>query len=460
MENLNDDVLLLIFDYLVGDSAALSAMSLTCHAWHSLSLPFLLDTVDLSYHNQGRIPDLECSLFLVVMADSRAMLDQGNLQSRQRAFLRLMTERPDLTHYVHTFVWSFIWLLDDDDDGVATQYDEDGHELEKFDYRTWEVFSRLTSVRNLDLACLYTEDVIKNPYVRQSPEVLFPGVTSLRLVGFMHRGLVRAIINSLDTRNLRSLTLDRLLDESALPNGMPMSEGLAREFCHAYNLRKEPYIIGEALYQRQEKGTACIFPGPMWAPLRMLSSMPLKSLTNLQISLEPFDPHIDARSYKTMFHEVANVVLRASETLKSLVILLGEDPRRYDPPTQSGCGNATRTRIMFEPYAIQWTAEFLNEILEALSKTPFPQLRDIRTEGFHAIETLNEDHRSEEANMAVKRTRELIGQSPFQHINFTEKRNVDYRLGFDGYPTYDDSAVIEKFGDVLESSGYGGWKEE
>lgn len=198
MSEIVPDVLQLVFRQLAGDNASLLNISLTCRAWRSLALPCVFQVVDISSHNNGRQPQLECEVLPLVYADYDGEYRPRNLVSRQRAFLRLMTDRPRLASYVKSFTWTLIWL----------DFDED--ELTEIDRETWSVFSRMVQVTHLDLASLHRID--NDEYIRQNPAVLFQKVRDLRLLGWMHRGLVRALLTSLDPHKLRSLRLDYLED--------------------------------------------------------------------------------------------------------------------------------------------------------------------------------------------------------------------------------------------------------
>lgn len=207
------DVLRLVFQQLAGDSNTLLNISLSCHTWSLLALPYVYQVVDISHHNNG-----EAEGFEHAYADNQPSYRPRNLVPRQRAFLRLMTEKPQLLRYVKSFTWTLKWL----DFGEEYNY-----ELQKIDYETWEVFGKMTNVTHLDLASLHFANNIN--YVRENPVRDFPQVRGLRLQGWMHRSLVRAILTSLDPRNLRSLALDYLLDEGALPKGEPMSAEFTEE---------------------------------------------------------------------------------------------------------------------------------------------------------------------------------------------------------------------------------------
>lgn len=58
-DGITADVLQLIFDNLVGDNKTLSRAGLVSRSWRTYSLCFLLKDVDLSSHNNGRLPDRE-----------------------------------------------------------------------------------------------------------------------------------------------------------------------------------------------------------------------------------------------------------------------------------------------------------------------------------------------------------------------------------------------------------------
>ncbi|KAK6432914.1 hypothetical protein LTR95_010906, partial [Oleoguttula sp. CCFEE 5521] len=217
---LSSDVLVLSFKHLSAelDYKSLCNIGLTCRKWRSLSLPCLLERVDVSSHNNGRQPQFEDPEFCqVIHADYDGKFRQRNLVPRQRAFLRLLVKRPELSKHVQSFTWTLIWLDFDDEEGLL-----------EIDLHTWEVFSGLTNVKTLDLGSLH--DVWDQEYTRRSPRSLFSAVTDLRLLGWMHRGLIKAILGSLNLRTLKSLELDYLQDDGALLNGAPMSSRFAESY--------------------------------------------------------------------------------------------------------------------------------------------------------------------------------------------------------------------------------------
>lgn len=326
------DILSLICDQLVGDSQTLVRLGRVSRTWRIFSLPFLLKHVDLSCHNNGRIPkgqivedDSPPGLDFplgerVVMADFSDECRPRNLVPRQRAFLRLMTGRPELATHVKALTWTLVWR------------DFGEEDLLEIDRCTWEVFGRMLNVRSLDLASLH--QIGDEPYIRQSPAKLFPAVTELRLVGWMHRGLVKAIVVSLDPAKLRRLTLDYLQHEGAIPSAvhgpgddppMPMPEGwtVAHRREMAYGTRHVG--VPKELWGRQDEGKAAIFPGHMWFPLRVLRKMPLASLREVRIMLCPFSTRTDERSDYEVFVSTASLIRRwathaASRVLRGICI--------------------------------------------------------------------------------------------------------------------------------------------
>ncbi|EEP80523.1 predicted protein [Uncinocarpus reesii 1704] len=158
-------------------------------------------------------------------------------------------DRPDLAPHVRSFTWTLAWINHDEDD------------LIEIDYELWNVFSRLTNVRHLDLASLH--DIFYLSFIRENPSRLFPAVSHLRLIGWMHRGLVEAIVNSLDPAAVTTIILDFLQDEGAFPNGAPMAEDVAEQYARDTGLDMRPgALIDEDLYERQRTGTAFSFVKP------------------------------------------------------------------------------------------------------------------------------------------------------------------------------------------------------
>lgn len=415
----NPDVWHLIFDELAGDYASLCSVSLTCRTWHILSEPSLFKAVDISSHNNGRLHEHEHSTVLpVAYADYRAEWRPHNLVSRQRAFLKRISARPALAKYVKTFVWTFTWL---------DWYERD---LKEIDRQTWTIFSLMKNVTQLDLGSLH--ETGDEPYVRQNPAELFPRVTDLRLMGWMHRGLVKALVTSLDTKKLRSLKLDYLQDEGAMPNGEPISYEVALEYARHLRSPYPPTIIDDELLLRQETGRAAIFPGPMWYPMKLLSVQRVPSLTELQVTISSLDPGIDLRSYYTVFDETANLILAAKDSLSTLKITFGEDRNFYDETkyvSACGTGRGFETFIYWS-MCITMAATYLNKVLAVLNNNSFPQLESVVCEGFHFLEHVSPQ---EAATAGLDATFQAKRECRISNASFTEISCVDYRWPWPGH---------------------------
>ena len=300
------DILILILEQAIGDRQTLSNLSRASRAWHDLCLPYLLHTVDLSSHDIGHQLQLQNDSDVFVPYHdayvSNTYRPRDNLVARQRAFLRLMTASPGLARHVKDFAWTLIW----------TDFDEDA--LTDDDRYTWSVFGSLTNVSRLDLGSIH--GIVDDAYVRENPAELFPAVMDLRLVGWMHRGLVRAIVGALDTSSLRTLDLDHLCDEGAGIGGQPISIdsadyalGLAQ-----VSLGREG-VLDDEVIQRQEAGELPIVPGPMWLPLRLLRVLALSKLTTFSVRLSAFDHTMVQEIYRSMFAELALFIVRYASTI-------------------------------------------------------------------------------------------------------------------------------------------------
>ncbi|KAK2829926.1 hypothetical protein FQN49_007118 [Arthroderma sp. PD_2] len=102
------DILSLILEDLVEDKESLARLGLACRALHSLTLHFLLETVDLFSHNRGRPPECEDEFRPKIHADFGDEHRQVNLVPRQHAFLRLMTNRLELAVYVKSLKYTLV----------------------------------------------------------------------------------------------------------------------------------------------------------------------------------------------------------------------------------------------------------------------------------------------------------------------------------------------------------------
>lgn len=438
MPELLPDVLQLVFQQLACDREALLNINLTCRAWRSLALPSVYQVVDISSHNNGRLPQFENDTMPIVYAHYHRSYRPRNLLSRQRAFLRLMTEKPHLASYVKSFTWTFIW---------RENWDYEWDELTDIDRQTWTVFSEMANVTRLDLGSLH--DVDDDGYIRQNPSTLFPQVRDLRLLGWMHRGLVKAILTSLHPGKLQSLKLDYLLDEGALPEGETISSDFAIKAAHNANATStggrypspdgisSSNIIHDDLFMRQETGRAYIFPGPMWLPLNLLSSYSLDSLTHLQVKVPPFEMKADLRSYLTLFRQTALFLIKVNETLESLNIVFGESLSLYEEHLEDGCRTMRHYRsACYRPWCIKMAKLFIEQQLAALNEHAFPRLEKIRFEGFHLLKNAS-PHDADKADLAS--VLQSIRYCRFSDATFIDISSVDSdQHSFLGYERNED----------------------
>ncbi|KAK2767032.1 hypothetical protein FQN54_006350 [Arachnomyces sp. PD_36] len=431
------EVLLLISERL-NDSSDLSSLSRVCKYLRQLLFPNLLRTVDLSSHNDGRLPDQEDEFLPEVYADFDDYCRPLKLVTRQRAFLSLMTRRPDLASLVQSFTWTLVWR------------DFEEESLADIDYELWNVFSGLNNVRQLDLASIHQID--DEPFIRKNPLRLFPGVTNLRLLGWMHRGLVDAIINSLDPASLCTLRLDYLQDEGALPNGDPMARDLAIEY--ACTGRNKGYNIGnpsrdgipEELYERQKSGLACVFPGPMWAALRRLSSRSCTSLTKFELKIPAFDYDIDMRNYFSCFHETAQFLSTVNQTLRSLTIVFGDSRITYGSKSDGADVTKARSRLQ----NILLATSLLRSLVPVLEHTDFPALTDVLIRGLRILGT---DNPREVRQSTVNEARELMRNcSLLSWDTIIGEAKIDYYPAFGGYDNPPDPNIVQQFRESLEQS--------
>ncbi|KAI1355580.1 hypothetical protein F5Y01DRAFT_310466 [Xylaria sp. FL0043] len=421
--SLSLDICWMIFDELVGDCETLARVGLVSRSWRNISLPALLNHVDLSSHNNGRVPEERTKDSPevikyeggVVMADFHSWWRPRNLVPRQRAFLRLMADRPELAIYIKAFTWTFVWK----------DFGEDC--LTDIDRQTWDIFGRMQNVTRLDLASIHSIGNV--PYIRQSPARLFPAVTHLRLVGWMHRGLVRAIISSLDAAKLASLELHHLQDEGSLPNGEPMSWDFSKHYLIGGGEGLNPYRhegIDDDLWQRQEQGNAAIFPGPMWFPLRFLRQKCLSSMTHVRIALKP-SSRLDHRSLISMFADTAALIRSTKDTLQSLSIELGEEAYLHCKDEELHNYFWGTQRDWQRPWHFHQASAFLHRLLPALTEERFPHLTRVDLKGFRILlvaTVSGENH---------DRTLRCIRDCPFVDEGLMKIANLDCRYPFDGY---------------------------
>ena len=371
-----------------------------------------------------------------------------------------MTDKPSLARYVKSFAWTLIWW---DFDEVYTD-----SKLEEIDRQTWTVFGRMVNVTHLDLASLHNV-VDEDEYIRhQTPRILFPKVKDLRLLGWMHRGLVRAVITSLEPSKLRSLKLDYLEDEGAFPNGDSIGDDIVTR--HAYSCcrwdrtvaarsRLKPdavngsEIFDDDLILRQETGKAFVFPGPMWLPLYLLSPHAMVSLTHLQVKVPPWGSDVDVRNYNTLFRQTAMFITNTKETLKSLTIVcavsrgLWKDPNFFEA---FGNGRIHRNTVS-RPWSIKMAKLFLEQLLAVLNDNVFPQLEKVHFEGFQLLEDTSprEAARADLAGV-LQSARDTCCRFAGINATLTDIPSVQGRQSYDNYTG--ETGLDGRFAQILANS--------
>ncbi|KAH9845928.1 hypothetical protein Tdes44962_MAKER00139 [Teratosphaeria destructans] len=424
------DVWLLVFQRLVGDYESLRNVSLVSRDWRVLSWPCLLQIVDLTSHNlKPRLTQSEFDKLPVIRSHHHAKYPPVNLISRQRCFLSLISGRPHLAKHVKSLAWTLLWR-EDDEDWTAPETAAIEHDIRE----TWNVFTMLLNVTHLDLASLHY--VCNIDLARQNPPLLFPRVTHLRLLGWPHRRLVKAISQSIQISKLRSLRLDYLEDRvDGSPSSFETDEDLAHTAGKLDSFSTHELFIDDDLFERQEKGEAAIFPGPLWYPMRLFSAGPLESLQHVHIALPQFDVHVDVRNYYTAFRYSAHLLRKVASRLRSLVIIFDESRGHYYP---GRCGTGKiywRTRI--RPWCVKMAAAFLKHILFALSDCSFPHLSQLTFEGFHLLE-------GEGAVDELETVLQYLNYTPFKNVNLTGISHIE-RADFEGFdysiPPFDEEIV-------------------
>lgn len=322
--DLPNDVLHLIFEDLAETArSALINATVTSRTWRVIALPCLLSCVDLSYHNGPHPPLRALSVLHPQLLKLYTGSEDAELRERQRAFVRFLLGNPGLAPSVRDLRWTLVWAAEE--------------EFDEWDLRTWEAFELMRNVTRLDLAADHWNGVLEYP--RQNPTALFPGVTELSLGGWMHRGLVKAIVGSIDASRLVSLKLNHLQDEGACRTGEPLPLDIVEE-AYPPEQYQDLYLdegISDDLFERQENGEAGYFPGPMWYPLRLLRREPLDSLKHIDIELCYVSRILDRRNDITMSREVADIIARYVRAEKLI--------SRYIPARTDRMGYAGRAKL-------------------------------------------------------------------------------------------------------------------
>ncbi|CAK1363043.1 uncharacterized protein RHO25_006737 [Cercospora beticola] len=301
--------------------------------------------------------------------------------------------------------------------------------MQSIEAETWNTFSRMTNVRDLDLASLHHVAVAS--IVRDNPAKLFPAVTELCLVGWMHRGLASAIITALDPKQLLRFQFDCLRDEGSMPGGLPMHFEVAEDQAGPAVTKLETTKVDEMMFQCQQAGEIFTFTGPMWYTIRLLRTRPLERLAHLKIKLPVCEMNLDVRNFHTMFDDAKKLIMMTQRTLKCLEIVVGESEETYFPQLSSGCGTGSSKRR--QPWYTWINACFLREVALALAQGDFPQLIKVKFAGFHILEMLDDRHADDvsldETRRQMAAARENLGFDPM----FTGRKHLDFRMAFLGY---------------------------
>lgn len=250
------DIFFAILDICAAHRGALYNLSLTSKAIQSSCIPLLYRNVDLSTHNRGRLVEFEDGQVVQeCWADANDDYLPDDAKPRQDSFLRTLTAHPEYGAFVRSFAWTLIWT------GYPPWVG-----LRDIEFHTWSVFSSLTNVQDLDLASLHCNR--SERYVRQNPPRLFSSAVRIRLLGWMHYGLVTSILHSVDPSKLQHLALDNLQDEGQYADGSPMS------------LDDGDYLLGKIETINPDGSRGFMFPGPMRRVLEPLEGRctALKSL--------------------------------------------------------------------------------------------------------------------------------------------------------------------------------------
>lgn len=210
LDDLPRDIFFEVLDACAAHRGTLYNLSLTSKFLQNTCLPLLYRNVDLSTHNRGRLFEFEDELVQEIWADADGDYVPDDARLRQFSFLQTLTAHPEYGAFVRSFAWTLIW----------TYPRFVNSKLNDIEFSIWNVFSSLTNVRELDLASLHNND--SEPFVRQNPPRLFSSAVRVRLLGWMHYGLVTSILYSIDPSRLEHLALDSLQDEGQYPDGSPM----------------------------------------------------------------------------------------------------------------------------------------------------------------------------------------------------------------------------------------------
>ncbi|MCJ1390771.1 hypothetical protein MMC18_003632 [Xylographa bjoerkii] len=257
-----DDILLEIFRTCLFHPAILVNLCQVSKRFQTLCTPFLYKCVDISFHDEVKLINHSGYFF-------QREYDPNPSRPRQHAFLHTLKSRPEYGPLVRSLKWTLDWSIIDV--CVDTCYE---YKLPDIEYSTWDVFSSLTNIQNLDLGCV--NDVFA-PFMHENPPMLFPAARRVRFFGNMHLGLVSSILHTGDPVRFESLSIDDLQDVGQYPNGIPIYPD-----DHGIELDR----IRESTNPDGTRGL--VFPGPMRGVLGPLLGRctALKSLVLNKFGLE------------------------------------------------------------------------------------------------------------------------------------------------------------------------------
>jgi len=402
--DLPQDIFFEILDICGAHKGALYNLSLTSKSIRDTCLPLLYRKVDLSTHNRGRLTEFEDDVCWEIWADADGDYVPDDARLRQYSFLRTLTAHPEYGSFVRSFAWTLIW----------TGSFNTTSKLEDIEFAVWDVFTSLTNVQDLDLASLHYNFL--EPFVRQNPPRLFSSAVRVRLLGWMHRGLVTSILYSVDPSKLAHLALDNLQDEGQYPDGSPMM------FEDGENVRDHTETVNP------DGSHGFVFPGPMRNILKPLEGCftALKYLLLRKAGQQEIDhmlspvpgwsPEIDDAVYS----EWASFLSSVKPTLE---VFIFEHTRA---PKWGGTGRCGRSRWRSRQRVRPMDERFRRLFLSVLLAGSWPRLQRLEIRGvgrWEGVPTLDEETRVQ--------LREAVGSRVVLVLEEEESRPCKRFNGFD-----------------------------
>lgn len=402
LEDLPQDIFLEILDICAAHKGALYNLSLTSKFIQNTCLPLLYRDVDLSTHNRGRLVEEEGACCWEVWADADGDYVPDNARLRQYSFLRTLTAHPEYGAFVRSFAWTLIW--------TGSPYDTS--ELDDIEFAIWDVFSSLTNVRDLDLASLHYND--RERFIRQNPRQLFSSAVRVRLLGWMHYGLVMSILYSVDPSKLEHLALDNLQDEGQYADGSRIWSDDPK------------YVRDHTETLNPDGSRGFVFPGPMRYILKplegrytALKSLLLRKAGQEQISGEDdvvlWSPDIDDAVYS----EWASFLSSVEPTLE---VFIFEHTRA---PKWGGSGRCGRSRWRPRQRIRPMDERFRRLFLSVLLAGSWPRLQRMEIRGvgrWEDVPSLDEETKV--------RLREAVGSRALLILEEEESRPCKKFSGF------------------------------